>query len=373
MTRSLLRVALLSASLATALATAFATPAAAETLTVVPVGPGSVSGLSATGLAATGQAMGSYETFRWTQGGGQVMLGRATMPVLGITGGIPEISADGRTIGSSMLSDDGQVATSGRWTVDGGWQAIDSPLPPGGGVQDWSDSSVFGMSANGAVITGLFWRPGQTGGNAHGYAWTAQTGMLDMGSDGHSSRIDGASADGHVLAGWDEHPQYGTRRAAVWVNGVKSILDDSDWPSEASAVNYAGTVVVGQSAPDTKEGATMWRFDGASWTRTFLGLVPGSRSNGNAYALGASNDGSIVVGTGRLNGSKPQSVGFIWTPQGGMQNAADWLVANGVNLTAKVDVIALTAVTPDGRAIAMVSTDKTAPYTMRSFVIHRKP
>jgi len=337
---------------------------------VFPVGPGAITGLSADGRAAVGQFLDDYQTFRWTLKDGQAGLGRATYMPLGVTGGIPAISADGRTIGSSMLSDDRTTATSGRWTVDGGWQAIAPPLPPGGGVMDQSDSSVFGMSRDGQVVTGLFWRPGQPGGSAHGFAWTASGGMVDMGSSGFSSRIDGASVDGAVLVGWDEHPQYGTRRAAVWVRGIETVLDNSDWPSEASAVNADGTIVVGQAVDEAsqQEAAVMWRWNGYGWTKLVLGVVPGSAASGTAYATGLTDDGSLVVGTARRRGNKPASVGFAWTASTGMQEATAFLAARGIAVRG-LDIIALPTVTPDGRVLAVTGTDARAPHAIRSVVV----
>jgi uncharacterized membrane protein len=345
--------------------------ARAETVLLQPVGPVAVTGLSSDGLVATGQMNDDYQTFRWTMKDGVVPLGRATWLPLGKRSGIPSISDNGRVIASSILSDAGTCATSGRWTLGAGWQQIAPPLPPGGGVMDAEDSSVFGMSRDGKLVTGLFWRPNMPGGSAHGYAWTAVGNMVDMGSDGNSSRIDGANADGSVLVGWDEHPQFGNRRAAVWVNGVKTVLDNSDWFTEASAVNAAGNIIVGSAPDNDRMAAVMWKWNGSAWVRSVLGLVPQSRPNGVAYPSGVSDDGSVVIGTARRDGSRPTSVGFIWTAQTGMLDAMDWLKSVGHDLTRKVDVIELSAITGSGRVIAAASLDVLPPHTLRSFLIRR--
>ncbi len=344
-------------------------------LALLPVGPGYITGLSDDGLAATGQLYADYQTFRWSLRDGLQPLGRGTFSTLSIISGMPTISGDGKTIGSTVLDDSGSVATFGRWTVQGGWQQLAPPLPPGGGVMDQQDSGVFGMSRNGQVVTGLFWRPGQSGGSAHGAVWTAATQMVDMGSDGYSSRIDGASADGSVLAGWDEHPSYGTRRAAVWVNGVKTILDPSDWPSEAAAVNGAGTLIVGQSADPAnnyRETATLWAWDGSQWQRRFLGVVPDSRANSVSYASGLSDDGRVIVGSARRNASKPTSVGFVWTEADGMMDAMDYLKARGHDLHRKLDVFSVPRVTPDGRSLAINGTLPRPPYAVQSLIARQR-
>lgn len=370
---------LLAATAALALLPAL--PATAqETITVRGVGSGVITGLSSDGRAAVGQLSGSFETFRWTLNGGRELLGRSTWTTLGQGSGTPEISADGQVIGATILGDDGRSATAGRWTPATGWQPL-RPLPADVGVLDREDSSVHGMSRDGQVFTGLYWRLGSPGGLAHGMTWTADAGMRDQGSSGASSRIDDADTTGRVLAGWDEDPRTGQRRATVWVDGVRTLLDDSEFPTEASAVNGDGTILVGQ-APDPERGyqqaAVMWRFNGATWDRTVLGVMRRSGAvRGTAYARGVSDDGRVVVGTARLDESRPGTVGFIWMPETGMMKASDWLKSLGIDLErprpgVRFRIADLPAVTPDGRVIAVVLQEIGSVRT-RSVLIQRHP
>ena len=349
--------------------------ASADTFRVLHSVDGSITSVAADGRAAAGMTLDTMETFRWTARDGRVLLGRSTWGPLGHASGTPRISADGSVVSATILDDGGTYSTAGRWTAGAGWQMLAPPLPPGGGLFDGEDSSAFGMSGNGAVVTGLFWRPGATDGSAHAMAWSAATGMLDMGSGGSSSRIDGASADGSVLVGWDEHPQYGNRRAAVWVNGVRTVLEDSDWPSEASAVNGAGTIIVGQSGnpADFQTYATMWTRSGSGWTKTLLGTMNKRGSTGYAFATGVSDDGSIVVGSVRPDVMSPKSKGFLWTAQTGFVEASDYLKANGATLNPLAPITGLAAVSADGRTIAAVTTGIVAPWTVKSLIIHRQP
>lgn len=346
------------AGLLAALCLAPTLAARAETVVLQPVGPGAVTGLSANGLVATGQTSTDYQTFRWTPKGGVELLGRGTWAPLGKRAGIPAISGDGQVIASSILSDDGSYATSGRWTATGGWQQLAPPLPPGGGMMDNEDSAVWALSRNGQVAAGLFWRPGMPGGSAHGFAWSAATNMVDLGSDGYSSRVSAANADGSVLVGFDEHPSWGMRRAAVWVNGVRSVLDNGEWPSEALGVNGPGNIVVGQAADPAngfRQSATMWTWNGNGWSTTVLGVVPASRGgNSTGYATGVSDDGRVVVGGGQPEATKPKSVGFIWTPETGLLEAMQYLKDRGHDLQRKFDIIGLATVTPNGRTVAAV-------------------
>lgn len=345
--------------------------AAADTLRVVHTVEGSVTSLSADGRAAAGLTMDTFEAFRWTSRGGAATLGRATWAALGQRSGTPRISADGTVVSASILSDDGSYATAGRWTTAGGWQALTPPLPAGGGLVDHEDSSTYGLSGDGQVVTGLFWLAGGSG--AHGMAWAAATGMADMGAEGRSSRIDGANRDGSVLVGWDEHPQFGNRRAAVWVNGVRTVLEDSDWPSEASAVNADGTVVVGYSgnAADFQTYATMWAWNGAGWTKTLLGVFTKRNATGFAFASGVSDDGRVVVGGARPDSMSPKQVGFVWTPDGGFVDASDWFKAAGARLNPLQPIIGVAAVSADGSTFAAVTQALVAPWTTRSLILRR--
>jgi len=344
--------------------------ALAQTYAVDAIDGGLISGLSSDGRAAVGQDF-DYGSFRWTPEGGFVSLGRNPYLQLGVGGGMPRISGDGQVIASTMLSNDGSYATSGRWTVGGGWTALTPPLPPTGGIMDNSDSSVFGLSRDGLTVTGLFWRPGASDGSAHGSAWSAASNMLDMGSSGNNSRIDAASADGQVLAGWDESPSFGNRRAAVWDHGVRSVLLDSDYNSEASAINGGGGIVVGY-APDARKRSTaaMWRKLGARWLHRSLGVVPGTQKGGYAGALGVTDNGDTVVGYSRPDPSQFGMVGFVWTQAGGMMTAAAYLASLGVVIDG-VKITQVTAVTPDGKAMAMVGQTDSPPIVTRSYIVRR--
>lgn len=360
--------ALATLVLATGLATA-------DTWTVQPIAGGTVSELSADGRVAVGEVSRTYEAFRWTAETGLTKLGRGVWIPLRHRSGTPSVSADGSTVAFTILSDDGQSSTAGRWTAATGWQAL-RPLPADAGLIDGEDSTVFGLSRDGQVPVGLYWRPGQAGGTAHAMAWTAAGGMVDLGSSGNSSRADAANADGSVIVGWDEHPQFGNRRAAVWVNGVKTVLVDSDWPSEASAVSADGNLIVGQG-PDLdtfQVVAMMWRRQGDAWVATKLGVIasPSALAGGTSYATGASDDGSIVVGINRPDQMSPNSYGFVWTPAGGYQKASTWLKERGVTLSPLQRLYTVSTVSADGSTLAaLVQNRKTG--ALSTLLVRRNP
>src|SRR4051812_37262166 len=186
------------AALAAALA-ASTFAASAETLQVEKLCVCWVTSLSTDGQAAAGFLSYNNAVMRWTRKAGVKALGRNTSAI-GVGGGTPRVSRDGKGVAATILDSTASIATSGRWTASGGWLQLTQPLPPDGGVMDLEDSAVFGMSGDGGVVTGLYWRPGQHDGSAHAFAWRATTGMVGMPTDGGSSRIDGASIDGNVLS-----------------------------------------------------------------------------------------------------------------------------------------------------------------------------
>lgn len=317
-----------------------------------------VTSISDNGNAAAGLMNGSNQTVRWTADGGATPLGRGTVRALQNSAGLPAISGDGQVVAATILDESRQHGTQGRWTVTGGWQQLMPPRPADGAIVDNFDGSVFGMSRDGGTVTGLYWRNTAVGGMAHGSRWTVGGQVIDMGSSGASSRIDDANRDGSVLVGWDEDPVTGSRRAAVWVNGVRTVLDEN--PSEASAVNADGTVVVGTTLDLSGifSVAAMWRWDGAGWVRQILGALPGTRPGGMAFANGVSDDGKVVVGLARMRFS-PMNKGFVWTAETGVLEAARYfrLVYGRDNaVERKVAVTSIGAISGDGQSMGVVGT-----------------
>lgn len=334
---------------------------------------GYATGLSADGAVVVGNTAGDFETFRWTPGDGLVRLGRGTVGVLGTGGGTPGVSDDGTRVCATILGADSTYSTQGLWIQGSGWQELMPPTPPDGGLLDQSYGSAWAVSGDGSSVIGLYWRPGAPGGSAHATRWTAGSGVVDLGSGGRSSRASGVNQDGTVVVGFDEHAVTGVRVAAVWVNGVKTIIDPApDGVSEANGVNAAGTRVVGRTYDPvrTYPVATLWRKLGGVWSPQRLGALPGTMPSpgfGLSTARDVSADGSVVVGYNRFN--QPwEATGFIWTQPTGMVDVVDYLASHGVVLT-NFDVLDLTAVSDDGETMVGYGQDTVAPFLVRSFII----
>lgn len=357
-----------AALLAAGAATAQAEPLQAEKLCIC-----WVTSLSADGSAAAGTLSWNQGIMRWTRKDGVKALGRNATTALGVGGGTPRVSANGKVVAATILDSTGSYATSGRWTASGGWLELDQPLPPDGGIMDAEDSAVFGLSGDGNVVTGLYWRPGQSGGSAHASVWQAATGMVGMPTAGGSSRIDGASYDGSLLSGWEED-QTGARQATIWTNGVKTALDPASFTSEASFVNGPGTVIVGTSIdPDTQRTeATKWTWNGTGWDKLLLGFGKGSTTSGSSYAIATSDDGSVVVGMYRRKFSTFSDGSFVWTAESGLVDAARWLQVNGVDIHPdKFSILQVSAISADGRVLSFVGQDTVPPFATRTYLVTR--
>lgn len=335
-------------------ATVAGTAACADGVQFQLLGEFYATAVSADGSVVVGNSADfAFETMRWTQADGVTFLGRATVPTLGTGAGIPDVSFDGTRISATILSDDGTHQTQGVWTSGTGWQAM-SVYPSDAGVVDTSLGSAWGISGDGNHVAGLYWRMGQTDGLAHASIGTLAGGVQDLGSTGGSSRANAANFDGSVVVGWDEATD-GHWRPTVWNNGVATILHDVGAFAEATAVNGAGDVIVGE-AWNTETGtseAASWRWNGSSWDEQFLGVLPGTFPGfGRAIASGVSGDGSIIVGFNAYDfGPFSDSTGFIWTQDTGMVSIEAFLALHGVDVDPNFDFGSITAISEDGRTL----------------------
>ena len=326
--------------------------------------------MSDDGTVIAGNNRGDYGPFRWTQETGRVSLGRASAPVLGTSAGTPGISADGTKVASTIHSDDSTFVTAGLWTLGQGWQQLMPPGPPDAGLIDNNLADVWGLSGDGTTVVGLYWR---STGRAHASRWRSSTGTVDLGSSGNASRANGVNYDGSVIAGFDEHPVQGFRRACAWVNGQLSVLGSPDLPGEARAVNTYGNIVLGhQNDPITNmRQAAMWKRNGGTWSATqLLGYLPGTEpSYGLNTCYGASADGNVVVGYCSYGGDPFGTTGFVWTPGTGIVEVNEFLANHGILPDPSFTIQALTGVSPDGRLLLGYGQDVVAPFTTRAFMI----
>lgn len=304
-----------------------------------------VTGLSLDGSAATGTNPAEY--FIWTEASGVTGIG-GQVAGNGI-GGQAKISDDGtRVSGTTLNPASGQFEMSrydtgtGSWTPLGGIGAFCT-----GGPGD-ETSSGWGISGDGSSVVGLGWF--EFCGPAHAVQYTDASGTTnDLGSTvvDRSSRANATNKDGTVVVGWQDGTS-GFRQAAVWENGVQTLISTAagDELSEAQDVSGDGQWVVGG-------GSFANDFEPWIWSESTgvqsLGLDCPGCFMPRGFATGVSDDGSVVVGFAR-GFSGPPIVGFIWTEDTGSVPLNDYVAGLGID-TGGFDFAQPLAISGDGRTI----------------------
>ena len=347
--------------------------AGAQTVTVQYLTGVMATDCSADGSVVVGNQMGNYETFRWTQETGVELLGRSSIDALGSGAGGPAVSTDGTRVSATIASEDGTYGTQGRWTLGLGWEETMPPAPADADPMSDFWGSAWGLSGDGETLVGLYWRDDSSTGGAHASAWTADTGVIDLGSAGGNSRANAASYDGSVIVGWDENPDFGTWWPTVWRDGVRTVLAQPDWFCMASAVNDDGTVIGGTTVdPETtsRTGA-LWRWNGTSYDEYIIGVLDGTFPGGYGQAIvrGITPDGNLCVGYNQFDFNPGYSAGFIWTPEDRMVNVNDYLAAHDVTLPAGATVVTLTGVSDDGSVMVGIVQESTPPFNSNTIII----
>ncbi len=348
---------------------------AAPSIQFLPIGF-LITDFSYDGLVACGnvQGDGSYETFRWTPAGGPVRLGRATVPVIGTGAGTPDISFDGTRISATIISSDVN-ATQGIWDIDTGWVETMPPMPADGANIDNSYGSAWGLSGDGATVTGFYWAQG---GGTHGSTWSQSGGMVALQQIGRAVRVNAANTDGSVLTGWEERAD-GAWQPTAWRDGVRMRLVESEAPAQGYDVIGDGSLIVGDSYDPSivTRVATVWQWDGAAYQTQRLGTLPGTPLiNGSSHLTSVANDGSIAVG-GNFYSFSPGGPrdGIVWRPGMALVSDDAFLASLGLSsqIPAGLEVIDLNAVSPDGQAIAGIGIRTAAPFGYQTFIVRLTP
>lgn len=273
--------------------------------------------------------------YTWTAGTGRVNIGG------GMRGGQVNISHDGAYISGTLLNGASGLYEMGRYsTASSTWTSLGSL----GASSDGSASSGWGISGDGNMVVGLGWI---NAGSAHAINWTAGSGVADMGSTvaGRSTRANAANYDGSVIVGWQDATD-GFRQAAVWRNGVQTVITDQNGfsVSEASDVDSAGTWVVGGNGPTSQA----WRWSEATGLQELGMLAGGFFVRGSATSI--SGDGSTIVGFERGFGFPTGGEGFIWREGMGMVNLTTYVQSLGIDTQGIILSLPL-GISEDGKTI----------------------
>ncbi|WP_027377711.1 T9SS type A sorting domain-containing protein [Kaistella palustris] len=212
------------------------------------------------------------------------------------------------------------------------------------GVSSGSDtSSAWGMSSNGKNIVGFAWNTPSKG---EAVFWKDGAPIVGLGSTvaTRSSRADAVSADGSVVAGWQDASN-GVRQGAIWRNGVQELLKDNDGNilGAASAISADGKTVIGIKNTtgegyiwNETEGTVFLSSDNPDYI-TSMSVI----SDDGKTALGLSFDPTQSILLGR---------GFIWTKEGGKVDLNDYIAGLGFD---DLDIVfsVPTAISADGKYI----------------------
>lgn len=331
---------------------AIGSAASAQSVTILPTSF-YVSDFSYDGTFAAGNLAGPYETFRWSSQTGPVLLGRATVPTLGIGAGSPDISHDGTRISASITNETGQLMTQGLWDINDGWTSLEQPFAADSIMVDGSMGSAWGLSGDGSTVSGFYWYPPA---RAHPSKWNEKSGVTPLEiTSGQSARVNALNYDGSIGIGW-ESISTGPWQPTVWRDGMKIRISESPGGSTAEDVSSDGVYVVGNAFQESTQNRApaIWRWDGQEYVEQLLGHLPGTPAfNGWGIAKGMSDDGSVVVGTNFYSINPGGSAdGFVWTEMTGLMNAMDYFASIGIELTNVIDVRSVDAISPDGSTFA---------------------
>jgi probable HAF family extracellular repeat protein len=312
-------------------------------------------GLNETGLAAngffaktvssdgsvvvgSGGSSNGHEAYRWTQATGMVALG--DLPGGTFFSTAVALSADGSTVVGNSRSSKGDEAY--RWTQDTGMVGI-GDLPGGDYFSDARD-----ISADGSVVVG-----GSASTNGYqAYRWTEATGMVGLGKlPGHiESQASAISADGSFIAG--------ISGGAVGPGGIY-VVEAFRWTQEGGMLSLGGgawephfvspdgSVIIGHTYPLGPGDVQTARYWSQATGTIWLGTLPGGI---RTIALGASADGSVVVGQVEFPNSDDNKA-FYWTNATGMLDLRELLIAEGLTDLTDWKLHSAYGVSADGRTI----------------------
>ena len=137
------------------------------------------------------------------------------------------------------------------------------------------------------------------------------------------SRANVISADGSVIAGWNDQDD-GSRTAVIWQGRVPFDVVDSGGiqVGEADGISSNGMYVVGTSYTDSQGNTGSWVWSAASGVQ----LVPNM-----GFAFGVTNDGNIVVGSNGFFDNPPRAA-LIWQRGIGTMALVDYLTQQGITI-----------------------------------------
>ena len=318
-----------------------------------------VTCMSGDGTVVVGVWGSEGPAWRWTAETGVVDIGSISQTVA--------VSRDGRTIVGTAKDATG-VGYAATW--QSGKQWITLPPPQNSRVQDGKSTVGYDVSGDGSVIVGLaYLNPSRV----EAFRYDVKSGTVPLGTlTGGRSRGSVVSADGHVVAGWDDLTGKGSGKGfwygSIWWDGFQRLLHPFNGIGQVEGTNDVGSVLVGRGHPMSMTHA--YRF--TSWDGHVEDLGALKRDdNGNgigggptggdvedtAIAMAVSDDSTVVVGT---SGYQPPTDAFIWTADTKMVKLSDYLTKKGITGHENWTLMTATDISPNGKIIAGTGINNTA-------------
>jgi probable HAF family extracellular repeat protein len=181
-----------------------------------------------------------------------------------------------------------------------------------GTLPNGARSYAQGVSADGAVVAGYdeaVIDDEGVGGELRALRWTRTGGTTPLATRGANSQSLAVSADGRVIVGWTEHPN-GWRAAKWGADGSLTLLGTlGGAQSAAYGVSADGAIVVGWADDaSNRRAAVRWQADG---TVDDLGVPTGFTVS---WATGASADGSTLAANAYADRNRWRA--FRWNASG---------------------------------------------------------
>ena len=275
------------------------------------------------------------ELFYWSESGGYQALNQDMARYIG------RISDDGSKMALAARDREGYWAPA-TWSPLDGFQIMD--LVPGAIVNPDSYGTGYDLNFDGTMGTGLTWLS-YTYGSA--FLWTEGAGSVDLGSSGFSSRGTGISGDGSTVVGFDEHPSFGHRRAAIWVDGVgPQLIAGEEAYGECYDATYDGFAVCGVSELNATFTSAFYWDQEIGYLN--IGTLPGDENTGS-MAMDISDNLTVVGYSSSIHHGAPRA--FIWNVEIGMTMLSDYLIANDVEGYNGQFLYSATSISGDGNVI----------------------
>lgn len=249
----------------------------------------------------------------------------------------------------------GDPPQAGLWSEAGGWLDLGNVYPFGCGDDQ---GGAWDLTSDGNVAVGLLWN----GCAAEAFRWTSASGLVPLQVLGESfpgssappaNRATKIAGNGTRIGGFAQR-ELVDRWPALWnPDGTGFLL-----PAGVFTPDSPGEIL--SLSPDGSMAAGIWNLEGFTWTAAsgvvrldpLPGALPGSQTFPNAITSG----GTRIFGAVRPGFFDPQ-VAFVWTPTAGMRALADVVRAAGVTIPDGIQLENVLGASDDGSVLVGTASD----------------